>query len=174
LLGELHAGCEVGDVPAGDRVRLPTFPPPPQLPHTLFSFQYSLTIAMLTNVCNRIYIAPNADDLPAWIASMQHIAKEGRCFVISCNQFTKVSDFPADFPPFTPESHDRQADGSKWTPDAILNHGGSCVVGPLGTMIAEPVWDKEGIVYAELNRAELMESRMDFDAVGSYSRPDIL
>jgi hypothetical protein len=41
-------------------------------------------------------------------------------------------------------------------------------------MIAEPVWDKEGIVYAELGRAELMESRMDFDAVGSYARPDIL
>jgi predicted amidohydrolase len=122
----------------------------------------------------RIYIAPNADDLPAWIASMQHIAKEGRCFVISCNQFTRVSDFPGDFPPFLPDSADRQPDGSQWAPESILNHGGSCVVGPLGTMIAEPVWDKEGIVYAELGRAELMESRMDFDAVGSYARPDIL
>jgi hypothetical protein len=44
----------------------------------------------LTPHC-RIYIAPNADDLPSWIASMQHIAKEGRCFVISVNQFCKVS-----------------------------------------------------------------------------------
>jgi hypothetical protein len=43
----------------------------------------------------RIYIAPNADDLPSWVASMQHIAKEGRCFVISVNQFCKVSQ-PAD------------------------------------------------------------------------------
>jgi hypothetical protein len=45
---------------------------------------------MLILICSRIYIAPHADDLPAWIASMQHIAKEGRCFVISVNQFCKV------------------------------------------------------------------------------------
>ncbi|KAF2034214.1 carbon-nitrogen hydrolase [Setomelanomma holmii] len=120
-----------------------------------------------------IYIAPNADDLPSWTASMQHIAKEGRCFVISVNQFCKVSDFPSDYPPFDPGSHDRQPDGSLWTPDAILSHGGSCVVGPLGTFIAEPVWDKTGIVYADLSKDELIESRMDFDPVGSYSRPDI-
>ncbi|KAF2710744.1 putative nitrilase [Pleomassaria siparia CBS 279.74] len=122
-----------------------------------------------------IYIAPTADDLPSWVASMQHIAKEGRCFVISCNQFAKVSDFPVDYPPFTPEHHDRQPDGSPWIPDAILNRGGSCIVGPLGTFVegAEPVWDKEQIVYAELNLDDLIEARMDFDAVGSFSRPDI-
>lgn len=44
-----------------------------------------------TDTYCRIYIAPNADDLPSWVASMQHIAKEGRCFVISVNQFCKVS-----------------------------------------------------------------------------------
>jgi hypothetical protein len=48
------------------------------------------------------------------------------------------------------------------------------VVGPLGEFVSEPVWDREGIVYAELGSGELIESRMDFDAVGSYSRPDIL
>ncbi|KAH8723719.1 putative nitrilase [Phaeosphaeriaceae sp. PMI808] len=120
-----------------------------------------------------IYIAPNADDLPTWVASMQHIAKEGRCFVISVNQFCRVSDFPSDYPPFAPESHDRQSDGSPWTPDAILSRGGSCVVGPLGEFLAEPVWDRETIVYANLSNEDLIESRMDFDAVGSYSRPDI-
>ena len=46
-----------------------------------------------TELLTRIYIAPNADDLPSWIASMQHIAKEGRCFVISVNQFCKVRQF---------------------------------------------------------------------------------
>lgn len=91
---------------------------------------------------------------------MQHIAKEGRCFVISVNQFCKVADFPADYPPFTAEHHDRQPDGSKWTPDAILSHGGSCIVGPLGTFVAEPVWDEDAIVYAELRRDELIESRV--------------
>ncbi|KAF2002492.1 putative nitrilase [Amniculicola lignicola CBS 123094] len=120
-----------------------------------------------------IYIIPHADDLPSWVASMQHIAKEGRCFVISVNQFCKVSDFPSDYPPFTPDHHDRQPDGSPWTPDSILNHGGTCIVGPLGTFLAEPVWDKDEIVYAELKKDDLIGSRMDFDAVGSFSRPDI-
>ncbi|KAH7071838.1 putative nitrilase [Paraphoma chrysanthemicola] len=120
-----------------------------------------------------IYIAPNADDLPSWVASMQHIAKEGRCFVISANQFCRVSDFPSNYPPFTAESHDRQPDGSRWTSDAVLSRGGSCIVGPLGTFLAEPVWDEEGIVYAILSRDDLIESRLDFDPVGSYARPDI-
>lgn len=105
---------------------------------------------------------------------MQHIAKEGRCFVISVNQFCKVSDFPSDYPPFSPGHHDRNPEGQPWTKDDTLNHGGSCIVGPLGTFIAEPVWDKEEIVYATLNLSDLVEARMDFDAVGSYSRPDIL
>jgi predicted amidohydrolase len=91
---------------------------------------------------------------------MQHIAKEGRCFVISVNQFCKVSDFPSDYPPFTPESHDRQPDGSQWEANAVLNHGGTCVVGPMGELLAEPVWDKEAIVYAELNKDDLVESRV--------------
>ncbi|EXJ75979.1 uncharacterized protein A1O5_00487 [Cladophialophora psammophila CBS 110553] len=120
-----------------------------------------------------VYIAPNADDLPAWVASMQHIAKEGRCFVISCNQFCKVADFPSDYPPFSPGHHDRQRDGSPWTPDAILSHGGSCIVGPLGTFIAEPVWDREEIIYGQLRMDDLIQARMDFDPVGSYARPDI-
>lgn len=91
---------------------------------------------------------------------MQHIAKEGRCFVISVNQFCQVLDFPDDYPPFSAESHDRQPDGSRWTSDAILSHGGSCVVGPLGTFVAEPVWDKEEIVYADLNMNDLVEARV--------------
>ncbi|KAF2821049.1 carbon-nitrogen hydrolase [Ophiobolus disseminans] len=70
-----------------------------------------------------IYVAPHADDLPSWVASMQHIAKEGRCFVVSVNQFCRVSDFPEDYPPFAPESLDRQPDGTPWSSEAILNHG---------------------------------------------------
>ncbi|CAG8981039.1 hypothetical protein HYALB_00008193 [Hymenoscyphus albidus] len=120
-----------------------------------------------------IYIAPNADDLPAWSASMQHIAKEGRCFVISVNQFCKVSDFPDDYPPFAEGSIDRNSDGENWSKNDILNHGGSCVVGPLGTFIVEPVFDKEEILYATLQLSDLVEARMDFDPVGNYSRPDI-
>ncbi|OHF01007.1 carbon-nitrogen hydrolase [Colletotrichum orchidophilum] len=126
-----------------------------------------------------IYVAPHADDLPTWTASMQHIAKEGRCFVVSVNSFCKVSDFPPDYPPFTAEHPDRRPDGAQWEADDILNHGGTCIVGPLGIFLAEPVWDKEEIVYADLRMADLTESkassltRLDFDPIGSYSRPDI-
>jgi nitrilase len=91
---------------------------------------------------------------------MQHIAKEGRCFVVSVNQFCRVSDFPSDYPPFEPDSHDRQPDGSPWTADAILSRGGSCVVGPLGEFLAEPVWEREAIVYADLRTEDLIESRV--------------
>lgn len=91
---------------------------------------------------------------------MQHIAKEGRCFVISVNQFCQVSDFPSDYPPFTLEHHDRQSDGSKWLPESILSHGGSCVVGPLGTFVAKPVWDRAEIVYADLCMEDLVEGRV--------------
>lgn len=115
---------------------------------------------ILTDILHRIYIAPNADDLPSWVASMQHIAKEGRCFVISVNQFCKVSDFPSDYPPFTPEHHDRQPHGSQWLPESILSHGGSCVIGPLGTFITEPVWDREDIVFATLNLDDLVEAKV--------------
>ncbi|KAI0816456.1 carbon-nitrogen hydrolase [Xylaria sp. FL0064] len=120
-----------------------------------------------------IYLAPTADDLPTWTATMQHIAKEGRCFVVTVNSMTKVSDFPADYPPFTPEHPDRRPDGEQWEAEDIVNHGGSFIAGPLGTRLTEPVRDKESIIYADLPMPAVTESRLDFDPVGSYSRPDI-
>ena len=87
----------------------------------------------------------------------------------------QVSDFPSDYPPFAASNpSDCKPDGSAWTADDVLSHGGSCIIGPLGTFLAEPVWDKEDIVYAELRMGELTEAKMDFDPVGSYSRPDVL
>ena len=91
---------------------------------------------------------------------MQHIAKEGRCFVISVNSVCKVADFPADYPPFTSAHHDRKPDGSKWETDDIVNHGGSCIVGPLGTFITEPLWDKEDIIFADLKMSDIREARV--------------
>jgi predicted amidohydrolase len=98
---------------------------------------------------------------------MQHIAKEGRCFVVSVNQFCKVSDFPPDYPPFTPEHHDRNPEGKPWSQDDILNHGGSCIVGPLGTFLVEPVWDKEKILYTTLNLSGLEEARVRITMIPS-------
>ncbi|KAI1179986.1 carbon-nitrogen hydrolase [Nemania sp. FL0916] len=120
-----------------------------------------------------IYLAPTADDLSTWTASMQHIAKEGRCFVVTVNSMTRVSDFPADYPPFTSEHSDRRPDGARWEAADILNHGGSFVAGPLGDRITEPLWDEESIIYADLPMSSITESKLDFDAVGSYARPDV-
>lgn len=75
----------------------------------------------------------------------------------------KVSDFPKDCPPFNPDHHDRQLDGSAWESESILSHGGSCIVGPLGTFVVEPVWDKEAILYAELRRDDLIEATVSCD-----------
>src|SRR5437764_11211272 len=66
-----------------------------------------------------IYCAPTADARDSWAASMRHIAVEGRCFVLSCNQFTRQSDYPADY--FT----DAPADAN-----AVVCRGGSCIVDP--------------------------------------------
>ncbi|KAI1246771.1 hypothetical protein MGN70_010654 [Eutypa lata] len=107
-----------------------------------------------------IYLAPNADDLPSWTASMQHIAKEGRCFVISVNSMCRVSDFPADYPPFTADHHDRKPDGSRWEPNDVVNRGGSFVAEPLGTQLTEPVWDREEIIFADLKLSAITESRV--------------
>ncbi|KAG9243839.1 putative nitrilase [Calycina marina] len=80
---------------------------------------------------------------------------------------------PVDYPPFTTYHHDRSPLGEKRIEANIMNHGGSCIVGPLKTIIAEPIWDREEIIYATSNLRDLTEARMDFDPVGSYSRPDV-
>jgi nitrilase len=110
----------------------------------------------------QIYCAPTADGRPTWLSSMQHIALEGRCFVLSSNQFCRRSDYPVDYPSDLPVE-----------PDAIVSRGGSCVVDPLGNVLAGPLWDTEGILTAEIDVAEIARAQYDFDPVGHYSRPDI-
>src|SRR6266496_1610071 len=74
-----------------------------------------------------LYCAPTADPRDSWIASMRHIAVEGRCFVLSCNQFNRRSDFPPDYRSIFGED-----------PDAIVCRGGSCIVDPFGNLLAGP------------------------------------
>jgi nitrilase len=109
-----------------------------------------------------IYCAPTADHRPTWSATMQHIAAEGRCFVLGCNQFNRRSDFPQNY---------ATAFGEK--PDTVLSRGGSCIVDPFGKFLAGPNFDEETILLAELDRGLLPKAKFDFDAVGHYSRPDI-
>ncbi len=109
-----------------------------------------------------IYCAPTADHRDTWSATMQHIAAEGRCFVLGCNQFNRRRDFPKNY---------KTAFGE--APDTVISRGGSCIVDPFGKFLAGPNFEDETILVAQLDRGQLPKARFDFDAVGHYSRPDI-
>jgi nitrilase len=109
-----------------------------------------------------IYCAPTADHRDTWSATMQHIAAEGRCFVLGCNQFNRRRDFPKTY---------KTAFGE--APETVISRGGSCIVDPFGKFIAGPNFQDETILVAELDRGLLPKAKFDFDAVGHYSRPDI-
>ncbi len=109
-----------------------------------------------------LYCAPTADHRDTWIASMQHIALEGRCFVLSANQFARRTDYPDDYPASVENG-----------PDAIVSRGGSCIVGPLGQVLAGPVYDSETILLADLDLNDIIRSKLDFDVTGHYARPDV-
>lgn len=108
-----------------------------------------------------IYIAPTADSREEWTATMQHIAMEGRCFVLGCNQFFKKSMYPDKYQTLVQDE-----------PEDICR-GGSVIVSPLGKIIAGPLWDKSGVLIAELDLEEITLSKLDFDVIGHYSRNDI-
>jgi nitrilase len=110
----------------------------------------------------QIYCAPTADQRDSWIASMRHIAVEGRCFVLSCNQFNRRRDFPRDY---------RSALGED--PNAIVCCGGSCIVDPFGNFLAGPNTEGEAVLIAEIDRAQIVRGKYDLDVVGHYARPDI-
>ena len=107
-----------------------------------------------------IYIAPTADDDESWLESVRHIARESRAFVLSCCVYQRASSYPDDVV---------IAEG----PD-LLGRGGSAIVAPNGEFLAGPLWDEEGIIYAELDPDILFAERQRFDAAGHYSRPDVL
>jgi nitrilase len=109
-----------------------------------------------------IYCAPTADDRDTWIPTMQHVALEGRCFVLTACQFLRRQALPSSV-------RVRLGD----TPDSVLMRGGSAVISPLGKVLAGPHYDGETILFAELDLDELSRSKFDFDPAGHYSRPDI-
>ncbi len=108
-----------------------------------------------------IYLAPTADQRDSWFTSMQHIANEGRCFVLSANQFVSRSMYP------------KSLQAELKNEEEIMSKGGSMIVSPMGEIIAGPLFNKEGMLTAELKSEQLIESKMDLDVNGHYSRPDI-
>ena len=108
-----------------------------------------------------LYCAPTVDDREVWGSTIRHIAREGRCFVLSACQHARRRDYPADYAPV-------QGDD----PDTVLIRGGSLIVDPLGNVLAGPVYDRSEVLVADLDLALIPRARYDFDPVGHYARPD--
>jgi nitrilase len=109
-----------------------------------------------------LYCAPTADDRDTWIPTMQHVALEGRCFVLTACQFLRRKDFPATV---------RMSLGDG--PEAVIMRGGSAIVSPLGKVLAGPDYSGETILTAEIDLGDIGRGKFDFDVAGHYSRPDV-
>jgi nitrilase len=108
-----------------------------------------------------IYIAPTADSRDSWITTMKHIALEGRCFVLGCNQFFTKSMYPEKYQSYAVNDQE------------TICRGGSVIVSPFGEIIAGPLFDKAGALMASIDLDEITLSKLDFDVIGHYSRDDI-
>jgi len=110
-----------------------------------------------------LYLAPTADGRERWQSTLRHIALEGRCFVLGCNQYVHRSMYPDDL---------ETADDLEAWPET-LSPGGSAIYGPLGEPVAGPLWNEAGILYADLDLGAIARSKFDFDVTGHYARPDV-
>ncbi len=109
----------------------------------------------------QLYLAPTADERDTWQATMRHIACEGRCFVLGCNQYARLENYP--------EKYRQEIDPRR----SVLSRGGSVIVSPLGDVVAGPLFDGEGILFAELDLEEVIRGKLDFAVAGHYARSDI-
>lgn len=109
-----------------------------------------------------IYCAPTADDRDTWVPSMQHVALEGACFVLSACQVLRRGECPTEYDAV--QGND---------PQTVLMRGGSCIVDPFGKVLAGPIFNEEAILTAELDLTEVAKRKYDFDVVGHYARPDV-
>src|SRR5205823_3116298 len=110
-----------------------------------------------------LYVASAADDGDAWQATLVHLARESRAFVIAPCHYQRGSSYPADF-----ELTEELAGGD------LLGRGGSAILAPDGSYLAGPLYDEEGILYADLDPAQLAAERQRFDPAGHYHRPELL
>jgi len=110
-----------------------------------------------------LYLAPNTNDNEEWQPTVRHIAVEGHCFVINCDMF-----FTKDMVP--PELYSQHELNEL---PQIVCRGGSSIIDPYGHYEVEPVWDREAILYADLDLKKVVASRMEFDVSGHYHRPDV-
>jgi nitrilase len=109
----------------------------------------------------QIYLAPTADCRDSWQTTLQHIAAEGRCFVLGCNQLITRDAYPDDILTMIPDH------------TTLSSSGGSVIIGPGGKVLAGPLLNAEGILYADLDLKEVIKGKYEFDVAGHYNRPDV-
>ncbi len=109
------------------------------------------------------YLAPTADSRDSWQATLKHISCEGRCFVLGCNQFVTKSMYPPGMSGIEDISS---------LPEVICR-GGSVILSPFGEVLAGPLYDEEGVLFANLDKQEIIRGKFDFDVTGHYARPDV-
>lgn len=111
-----------------------------------------------------LYISANTNDNAEWQDTVRHIAIEGHCYFINCDMF-----FTRDMYPKSLNAQDEIAK----LPD-IVCRGGSNIIDPFGHVVGDTIWDREGIIFAELDMQKVPASRMEHDVSGHYARPDVL
>ncbi|TMW67605.1 hypothetical protein Poli38472_011225 [Pythium oligandrum] len=120
----------------------------------------------------QLYVAPTVDGRTTWLNSMVHIAIESRCFVLSANQFAVRKDFPPAHQKIMQATLQAE-EGAEWTDETEIIAGGSCIISPLGEVLAGPMRGKAGVLAADIDLDEIIGGRFDLDSSGHYSRSDI-
>lgn len=148
----------------GDASMMPVFPTALGRIGALIGDENYMPTARMAMYAKRmnLHCVPTINDDPAWLSSMRMLAMEGRSFVLSACQVLQRKNLPGD--------HPISADVG---PDSFLRRGGSCIVNPLGVVLAAPVWEKECLVTASIDLRDVDRGKYDFDVVGHYSRSDI-
>jgi len=118
----------------------------------------------LTAWGEQIHLAPTWDRGEPWISTMRHVAKEGRCFVVGVCQALHRDDVPDEL--------DFKAEYLQGV-DEWINPGLSLIVDPDGKVVAGPLEEEEGILYAEIRSEQIIGPRWQLDTAGHYARPDL-
>ncbi|SDI22597.1 carbon-nitrogen hydrolase family protein [Aliiruegeria lutimaris] len=111
-----------------------------------------------------IYVAPTWDSGDTWLATMQHIAREGGCWVLGCATSLEVSDIPTDIPHYDELFPNK----GEW-----VNPGDAVIYRPFGGLAAGPMHKEKGLLVADIDVDAARASRRKFDVAGHYSRPDV-